>query len=919
MERAWLGIMAACLLAAMAGGTRAGGSWKGLKTDDFTVFYPPGGEADAREVLGSFEDAKASVTPWTGSLALGLPVTLEDAGLMANGFADPVYYQVHLFRGQPSVSNLMGVESWWELVSVHEYAHMCHMTATGGSPAVLSAIFGHAFAPNIFSPMWLTEGLATNVESSISPFEGRLNDGFFDAYILARAKDGRLPSPELASIGPLEFPEGTGVYLYGSEFLSWVARTRGANGAFPRFVQVNGSRVLSFVSPILPCLGVDRSARVAFGARFPALWKEWQQEMTAKAAAFSMDGEQVTRTGWYYSGLVAETNRLTYQRTIPVKTAPFEAFRFEEIVERDLATGRERVLVSTTAGFMARPVRRGHTLWYATAELGRRYANTSQNTFGVETRIHEHDLATGRDRKLAQGRYRCFTVLPDGRLLLARERRGAFGTELVALDPAGPGGTTIMETDLLVDELVADDKRVVATARAEGENFSLFEADLAARELRPLVRTPFLEGTPALDGDRLLYAANYGQVYSIYTLDLATREVTRLTEGGFAVCPAVAGDRLWFVGLNSWGFDLYGRKIEPREAALPADQPFVRAASTFDPATARPVGYASNLATMVPALRAPYIDYLKDTGGPVERSRWGVMISGKDAIGEFASYGAFLAYDALTHRPVFDASLTSAIAAPWQVSAAGANMEGRRADLAAAYPLFMGLSPGLTGLSAGGAVSAYDDWTRRSVAPFGHADFRWPVTRFSADVVAPWERTNWGSAVQGSSLFILAALTQYVAGGQFALSALSVADAGNLATTVTPIRGYRDDVVTASAALFSVDLTHPLCRIHAGLWNPSFYVEDLVVGAFGDAFTPRDRAALYSGGLELHLETWISNMGLPLDWGGRVAVNRDRKWSGEVFAGTTLAGPALRNLPHEIRGAVRSIRGLSRDPARSSP
>jgi len=891
----------------MAGFARASGDWKALGTGDFTVFYGPGHEGEAAEALRVLEEGKPSVTRFTGSLALGLPVTIEDAGLYANGFANPVYYQIHLFVCPPRVNDLFPVENWWELVAVHEYTHMSHMTTVSGIPGGLAGIFGRVLSPNIYTPMWFTEGLAVNAESSLSPYEGRLNDGFFGAYMLARAAEGRLPSLEQASVAPLEFPYGTGVYLYGGEFLSWLSRTHGGEGAFPRFVRTHGSRLLSYLSPVWPYVGADRTFRDVFGQRTPRLWKEWQDDLRGRAASFAIDGERITRTGWFAADLVADGNTLTYKRSYPVKTAAFGEFWFDEIVERDLMTGRERVLVTTTAGFMSRTVRRGGKLWYATAELGRGYKNTSLLSFGMEMQVHERDLATGKDRVVVQDRLRCFTVMPDGRLLLSRDRRGKFGSELAVLDPVTRKREMLLDSDLLVDELTADGRRVVATARADHECFSLFEFDSARRELRPLVRTPFLEGTPALAGDRLLFAANYGRVYSIYSLDFATGRLGRLTEGGFAVYPAAAGEWLYFVGMGSYGFDVYRRKLEPREAKLPEGAPFLRPSPSFDAAQARTEGYAANLATMVPALRLPFIDYEADDEGTAKRSIFGVDLMGADAVGDFPSYDVVLAYDSLERRPAFEFTASSVFAAPWQFAASGGNMEGKEMSVAALYPLRMAVSPGLTNLSVGASVDFFDDFTRRQATPFEHMEFKFPLTRVNADLVLPQERTGWGSAAYGESVYLVAGLTQYLPGSQLAVSTVSFVNTGDVATKLSPIRGYQDEIETASGAVVSADLARPVWKVHAGTWNPTVYLEDLVLGVFGDAITPEWAPALYSGGVELHLETWISNMGLALDWGGRLAWNRDGERTGEVFISSAAAGAGLRCLPRQIRGALKAV------------
>ena len=922
LGRAGLARLAAVIiLAAVLAGRASGDSgWKTVKNGDFTVFYGPGHGAEAVSVLRAMEDARAYVTPWTGSLALGVPVTIEDAGLYANGFADPVYFRLHLFSSPPAIKTLFAVEDWWELVAVHEYTHMSHMTAVRGNTAFFAAVIGRVGSPNIFSPTWLTEGLATNVESSISPYQGRLNDGFFDAYLLARARDGRLPQLEQASLGLMEFPGGMAPYLYGSEFLQWLSRTP-SGGRFPVFVQENGSRLMAFVSPVLPWAGVDASARKVWGRGFPDFWDEWKSDVTARSASFYIDGERVTERGWYVSDLVVDGGRLLYRRSFSEKTGAFTGFQFDEIVERDLATGLEKVLRRGLPVGMSRMQLAGGKIWFATQELGRGYSNTFFRSFGYETLIHEWDPATGHDRVVVRDRARAFTVLPGGRVLFSRDRRSAFGetsppwggsgSEIVMYDPVSRKKEVLFSPDLLVDEMVSDGTRVVVSARANRENLSIFLLDLEKRVLVPLVRTPFQEGTPTIAGDRVLFTANYDRVYSAYSVEIASGRVEKLTGGGFSAYPVRAGEWLYFVGLNSWGFDLYRRKYEPREFSLPTDQPFVRPPSAFDPGQVGKGGYGDNLARLLPAIRTPFIDVVA-TDKVTTREQYGISLQGMDTVGDFPSYGVIVGYDNLDRRVIGSGNLSSLFFSPLMLEAAGGGLDGRELGFSFEYPLVKALSPGLTGVSVGASFDDFDDFSRRQVAPFESISLAFPETRLAVSAIFPQERQEWGGSASGSSVYLLTRMVQHLPGSQISLFSMAFRNSGDVGTTISPIRGYGSDIFATSGAVIKADLTRPVLKVGKGIWNPTLYFEDLTGGLFVDAVTPDGRAAGYSYGAELHLETWVTNMGAALDWGVQVARHRDGEssWSAMAFTSSSLTVDGLWRLPSAIRGAVRALGGI---------
>src|SRR5207247_1594882 len=133
----------------------------------------------------------------------------------------------------------------------------------------------------------------------------------------------------------------------------------------------------AYLSMIFPGLGINRAAKRTFGKKVPALWQEWTQSVTGQTAGWAMDGERVTGHGWEVGGLKVADGVLYYTRSWPEKTGAGTAFVFNEIMARDLASGRERTVVSATSSFTAPPRVDGGTLYYATAELEPGWANVS--------------------------------------------------------------------------------------------------------------------------------------------------------------------------------------------------------------------------------------------------------------------------------------------------------------------------------------------------------------------------------------------------------------------------------------------------------------------------------------------------------------------------------------------------------------
>ena len=252
--------------------------WKSLQSESFTLFYPSGREQAAWQALRELERWKGYATALVGAAGRRrLSVVLADAGTQSNGYADPAYRRLHLYLYPPSDPDLGFAPSWWSLVGVHEYVHWLHLTAASGLPGALAWAFGDAWAPGVFSPAWLVEGLAVHAESAAGPYQGRLNSGFYDAYLEVCLQAGRPPGLPQATFVPPAFPGGEAPYLFGGQFVDYLARTYGQE-AVTRFLQHSAGSALSYLTPLLPLAGLDRSARREFGKRTAALWRQWLEE-----------------------------------------------------------------------------------------------------------------------------------------------------------------------------------------------------------------------------------------------------------------------------------------------------------------------------------------------------------------------------------------------------------------------------------------------------------------------------------------------------------------------------------------------------------------------------------------------------------------------------------------------------------------
>ena len=853
--------------------------WKDLKTDHFMVFYKPGYGFQAHRALRSLEYYRAQVAELTGNdQPLLTAVVIQDYGDFTNGFTYPLNRTLQLSTEAPSPSSGLPMENWWTFLTLHEYTHLLHLNRVSGFPALLVDLFGTGFSPNSGFPSWVDEGFAVYSESRVSPYSGRLNDGLLDAYIGVCAQTGRFPSLNKATFAPLEFPNDV-MYKTGGGFHRYLADTYGEK-QFSVFYGEYGGNLFSYASPLFPFLSLDPAASKAFnGKGIPKLWKDWEASEKAKADDFLPDGEQLTRRGWGLDGLFASEGHLYYQRAFPVKTGTYSQFDFNQILVRDLALGKERELVSSTAPFTASLRVHNGKLYYATAQVKEGFANSE--SFGYLSLLHERDLRSGQDRILLEAQIQGFDILPDGRILYSAGRKGNFGSDLYFYDPETKSKRILCRPELQVGEIAADSAGVVVTAQKEWGSYNLYKLHLEDGTFEALAPSPFTERNPQWAGGKILFNANFGRKYSVYTYDFTSGHVSRLTGKGYAAWPAYdpKGKDVYFAAMNPDGMDLYRQPYEPRDYSVPEAEPSLPPADGLEEAKIQKGDYLDNLGWLVPrSLHSP-------VGWFNEYHSWlGLGLIGTDALREL-SYLALPVYNFRTDRPEINFTLTNRFFAPWVSSLSYRGIDENDLVVQTDYPLLENLSPGMSQLLLGAVLEKTDDFSRTIWEPYLSAGFSYPATRASLFIAAPLERRSLQSDRDRTSVYLFSSLVQYLPKSQLQLGGLFLEDPQNLDTVFPTIRGYSDALAGHNGAAFSADYSIPLIFIRDGLWNPGVYFQDLVLDVFSDqAFDDRG-GTQWSYGAELHLETKLTSAdtGLPNDLGVRFSLNQEGESEARVF------------------------------------
>jgi hypothetical protein len=817
--------------------------WQCLKTDQFTVFYGPGFDERALDLLTNLENNKLIPESITGNRLTRVPVMLEDAGDYNQGYADPEFMMMSVFNYEYD-------EPWFKTTGVHEYTHLLQMSKASGAPSALKFLFGDIMSPNIFLPLWVHEGITTYDESHISMFDGRLNNGSFDAYMGACVLEDRMPSIMKATYSPVEPPMGDAPYIFGGEFTSYLSRTYGEEKLKELYSDIGGD-IFMYLSPLVPFFGMDRSYCRVFGKRTDELWADFLASEKMRLAGYKMEGERLTRRGWYMNSLAAGGGKLYYSSTTVEKTGCFSTWTNNRIVERDIKTGIEKEIILRTGQVSKAMKISGGKLYYAVDDIRTGYANSYNGSIGTYPVIYEHDLATGNEREILRAQLNAFCVY-NGSLVYSVNKTYTYGSDIYALDLKT--GRTERKGEIpyvIYDFAVTQDGRgVYISAKKEEVNLSIYSFDIDKSKLEAVIDTPWSEDHPQIYGDKLFYSADYAKAVRLYCYDLKDKKIYSVVKNGFAQDAAYdpAADEIYFLGINTDGFDLYRKKAEFMSYELPADEQQDFPEKALDKSLVKKGSYLDDLATLWPKLRVP-LYYINGEG----HDTYGISLTGLDAMSDL-SYTTDFNYDSMGQRFSNITTLGLNFFSPLSLDITYADNEARRMSLDVSYPLFLSNTGGLSGIRLGAGYDLYD-WSKDSdVSPGISAGFKWPLTALDINAkcfirdLADYYGNN-RSNMYG---YTTAVLVHHMPDSNITFtSGFTATDhAGETYSFMT--RGHADAPKANSSMEFNAEYTRPILKLRAGLWNPNIYFEDICMNVFCDSvFTRAGNQRSCGAGLQL--------------------------------------------------------------------
>ncbi|MCP5017565.1 MAG: hypothetical protein GY938_20190 [Ketobacter sp.] len=463
-------------------------NWKTLETDHFRINYREHHLPFAQRLAAVAEKVYIKQTPrlqWEPKKKTEVVITDTYDG--SNGGATVLpFNRFFIFMNAPVEGELLDNAPWIEQVFTHEFVHILHLDQSSGGQTTLRNIFGRFFFafPQIFSPAWVSEGLAVYEETDASKQFGRGQSAYYDAMMRAEYLNGFRSFSQLSYQGywGTDWPSGQ-VYLYGYYFFEFLHTEYGEQKAFEYLQNWN--------SNIIPWRMQSRAKRV-FGLSAERLWNQFQAYLTKK-----FEQEMVSLPVVDYTPVV-ETGRINGN---PVWMADGSFYYYREDGRRHPtlqhidADGNE-VQVAEVIKYQQIDV---HP--QAGVLLSRHTVCNNVDVFADLYRLQDN----GAWKRITEcGRYpRAAWAHSGERIAAVHTDRGL--SQIAILD--GRGTLLQLLKPLAAGEVIGhidwspDDKKLVAAVRREATGWNLEVLDVERDLWTPLTRNDHLEQRPRFSAD----------------------------------------------------------------------------------------------------------------------------------------------------------------------------------------------------------------------------------------------------------------------------------------------------------------------------------------------------------------------------------------------------------------------------------
>jgi Tol biopolymer transport system component len=621
--------------------------WKTLETPHFAIHYHTELEEIAKRFAPIAEEVHTTMTKVLKyKLDLPTQVTLLDTTDYGNGFTRVFPYPNIVLYLSDLSGNLhpYKYDNYLRYLFLHEYTHALHLDIAEGGASLLRLLFGRVIFPNALSPTFIIEGLATYMETRYTN-AGRGRDPRWEAMLRMDALEDNLKSIDQAAVATARWPGGHLRYLYGVEFLEYLAESYGEE----KLISLAHS-----YGDFMFSLGIDGAFLFIYGKNLNFLWSEWLEHLnskfkTQKAKLGKITEPQLlTQSGYYHvkPQWSADSQSIYYIKR--------DADDYPQIRRFNLASGKsEKLFEGMVFDDSLSLSPDGERLLFSKAD-------TYKNFYTFKD-LYWLDLASGKATQLTRGgRASDPGFSPDGRkIVFVRNEKGTKTLEIMEMNGSEnkfAGINVAAGTQYFSPRFSPDGKKIVVAKRTPdgGQRIYLREVESSSETVLLKDDQSFTQANPCFspDGRYVIFDGEGTGMVNLYACELATKKVYQITNVlGSAQMPAVSPDgrRIAYVSYSSRGYDIARLDFNPSEwkkvspaLATPPSPVAYRPSSLESPA----IHDYNPFPTLLPRFWVPY-GYDNENG-----SQTSIYIGGLDPLMQHFYYLNF-GYDFAGKKPAY--------------------------------------------------------------------------------------------------------------------------------------------------------------------------------------------------------------------------------------------------------------------------
>jgi Tol biopolymer transport system component len=551
--------------------------YRTIDTENFSIHYPADLEQIAQQVAMICEDVHTILSPKFNWNPWGrTQVLLTDASDVANGMASVLPYNWMYIRvAAPEIdSSLNTFDEWLRLLIMHEYVHILHLDKAGGLWHVLKYILGKTASPNGVTPGWFKEGIAI-YEETVETNAGRNRASYVEMIIRTAILQDQFPTIDVAAGVQWKWPGGNTRYVYGGEFLQYLADTYGGDKLYEFTDRVAGSPIL---------FTLNRQARKTFskvefetikvgnryvkrkkpgtpGSKsFLQLWKDWKATLEKKyfAEKAELENEGVTPFHTILTSKQTLANptisptgsQVVFSEATPMGPAELKVADIDGKNERRLKKGVYASQISFSND--------GDYIVYSKTGRYKRYKFVYD--------LYKYDFETKKVKQLTHGkRAKDPDISPDGKeIVCVTQDNGSSRLELFNVEDKklSPIPINLPTFSQFAGPRFSPDGSMIAVAvNKPRQMWNIFIYDKSGKEIEQVTKDLAVDLEPewSRDGNYIYFSSDRTGIYNIYRFNLKTKkteQITNVLTGVFSPAIAPDGQTLVVQYYDGKGYDI---------------------------------------------------------------------------------------------------------------------------------------------------------------------------------------------------------------------------------------------------------------------------------------------------------------------------------------------------------------------------